>query len=276
MTELRRFINELDENPEIENDLLSDADWMEIENLVSILKPFEGKTTKVQNPNISLSDVFGFWLSVKIQTQKAILQRNDEFAKLLFKEMEKRETELFQNPIFISAIFLDPRYQCVLSENVRNDAIRFLVGLYNRLYPNTNIEQETGQDTNTLFRSKSEEDLYSFLDTIGSDQYQPSSSTNAIGSATISENTSIREELEKFNGKKEQLKDITIFEYWASIKDQFPDLYCVASVVHCVPSSQCTVERAFSALRLILSHLRTQISDELLEQILLIRLNTPK
>lgn len=52
-----------------------------------------------------------------------------------------------------------------------------------------------------------------------------------------------------------------------------PVLYKLASVVHAVPPTQTTIERAFSAMALILTHLRTNLSDNNLVNILMIRLN---
>lgn len=48
---------------------------------------------------------------------------------------------------------------------------------------------------------------------------------------------------------------------------------CLA--VATAPSSQASVERAFSALRLLLSHLRCNLSSKSIANILICRLNSP-
>lgn len=52
-----------------------------------------------------------------------------------------------------------------------------------------------------------------------------------------------------------------------------PELYKLATVIHSVPPTQTSVERAFSAMALILNPLKTRLSDKNLENMLLIRLN---
>lgn len=78
--------------------------------------------------------------------------------------------------------------------------------------------------------------------------------------------------LRGFVGVKESL-NISIFDYWQKNSQLKPELYKLASIIHAVPPSQTTVERAFSAMALILSPLRTNLSDRNLENSLLIRLN---
>lgn len=68
-------------------------------------------------------------------------------------------------------------------------------------------------------------------------------------------------------------KNECIFQYWGKMKCVYPDLYTVAVNVIGVPTTQVTVERAFSALKFILSPQRTNLSEEMLEDILYIRLN---
>lgn len=56
-------------------------------------------------------------------------------------------------------------------------------------------------------------------------------------------------------------------------KTSHPELSAVASVVLAVPATQSMVERAFSALGLVLSPHHSTLSEETLENILLIKLN---
>lgn len=53
----------------------------------------------------------------------------------------------------------------------------------------------------------------------------------------------------------------------------FPWLRKLAFVVHFVPATQVSVERLFSALRLILGDLRYSLSEENLEAIMMVKLN---
>jgi len=53
----------------------------------------------------------------------------------------------------------------------------------------------------------------------------------------------------------------------------YPRLYQLAKVIHCVPATQVSVERAFSALKLVLSDLRCNLSPISLKQIMFLKLN---
>lgn len=61
--------------------------------------------------------------------------------------------------------------------------------------------------------------------------------------------------------------------YWEDNKYVFPFLAKLAAIVHGVPATEVSVERAFSALKLILDDLRCNLSDENLKKILFVKLN---
>ena len=64
-------------------------------------------------------------------------------------------------------------------------------------------------------------------------------------------------------------------KYWEDNKRAYPYLYELAKVVHCVPATQVTVERSFSALKLVLSDLICNISADSIEKIMFVKLNLP-
>jgi hAT family C-terminal dimerisation region len=61
--------------------------------------------------------------------------------------------------------------------------------------------------------------------------------------------------------------------HWDRNKVLQPELYALAEIVFFIPPTQVSVERAFSALRLVLSHLRFKLFDSILKDILLVKLN---
>ena len=56
-------------------------------------------------------------------------------------------------------------------------------------------------------------------------------------------------------------------------KTTHPELHAVATILLTVPSTQVSVERAFSALSLVLSDHRTTLGEDILSAILIIKLN---
>lgn len=78
--------------------------------------------------------------------------------------------------------------------------------------------------------------------------------------------------LNDFNGEELPLA-ASVLEYWNEKSNTKPELYKLASVMMAIPPTQTSVERAFSALALVLTSHRTNLGDECLENILLVRLN---
>lgn len=85
--------------------------------------------------------------------------------------------------------------------------------------------------------------------------------------------TSFRKQLRQLEVEPRQPYTYDVWKHWLARKHTHPELYAVATVVHSVPSTQVSVERSFSALALVLSNIRTGLSDDILEEILIIKLN---
>lgn len=65
----------------------------------------------------------------------------------------------------------------------------------------------------------------------------------------------------------------SIIQHWFEQTKNDQDLWNVISVVLAAPATQVSVERAFSALAIILSKLRSRLSEETLQNILIVKLN---
>lgn len=67
--------------------------------------------------------------------------------------------------------------------------------------------------------------------------------------------------------------DSCVLDFWEQKKPSEPHLYALAQVVLAASCTQVSVERAFSALGLILTERRERLSEENLERILFVKLN---
>lgn len=85
--------------------------------------------------------------------------------------------------------------------------------------------------------------------------------------------STFQQQLRQLSFENRQPHHYDVWTHWLARKHSHPELFEVAMVVLSGPSSQISVERAFSALALILSDLRTGMSDEALQNVLLIKLN---
>lgn len=86
-------------------------------------------------------------------------------------------------------------------------------------------------------------------------------------------NVAIKNEFEVYEAYPRISKGNNILEFWEQKKLEIPLLYEAAQVVLAVPATQVSVERAFSALKFVLSPQRVHLTEQSLRNILFVRLN---
>lgn len=94
-------------------------------------------------------------------------------------------------------------------------------------------------------------------------------------SAECSQKNTLAEQLNVIGAALRQPHNIDVWNYWLQKKATHKDLFEVAAVIFAVPSTQVSVERAFSALALTLSDHRTSLGEQTLEDLLIVKLNLP-
>lgn len=245
---------------EIKPLLLTESEWKEVEILLSILEPFDKYTKRLQAEWCTLSDLYGFWLSLQLKMD----QNGNSLAVRIREVMEEYKSSLFDNPITIAAIFLDPRYQRGLTENEKTNAKHFLKCLHNKIeqVEAINLDQnlDENEEANTSFDAA---EVEAHLNLICSEHDNQNLNTNE---------TDIEIKINDFVGTRCS-GQMHVSEFWDKNKTKMPELFKLASTIYSVSPTQTTVERAFSALAIVLSARRTRIADDNLENILLIRLN---
>lgn len=237
---------------------MTDEEWDCLQEISKILEPFAHLTTILQKQTISLSDFFGGWAKLEMKLQKfhgSNLQQN------LVSAMTTRKEVLFNNSVLNAAVFLDPRYQKFMPEQNKQNAIRYLENLYEKMNRRPDVIPEPNTESS---------ELEAYLSNVYGEKNNNNPTANDENQQQPEE--TIRTKLEQFVGISISI-DECIFTYWEKNKQSMPELYRLASVIHSVPPTQTTVERAFSALALILTPLRTNLFDTVLENILLLRLN---
>lgn len=251
-------------NPRVK--AFQDIDWEAIEMILNILGPFNKYSKKLQSETVTLSDLYGYWMLLRIKVSKS----EDELSKNLLTEMDTYHKRLMENPAVIGTVYLDPRYQRGLGAK-KSLAITFLADLYEKII---RVEEDDAptvvetNDANTSIDDGSYEELDEYLNAYNS--AYGTVVTNS--SSTQNEQEKITTILNDFNNKELPLS-ASVLDYWKKNQQTFPELYKLASVMMAIPPTQTTVERIFSALALVLTSHRTRLGDESLENILLVRLN---
>lgn len=135
-----------------------------------------------------------------------------------------------------------------------------------RLRPNILTENATA--INMPLSSDSASEPSSDFDDVMTELFGGSLSPNE------SSNTSrFMKQLKALDVEERHSHNYDVWNHWIARKLTHPELYEVAMVVLATPSSQASVERAFSALALILTDTRTGLGEKTLSNILTIKLN---
>lgn len=264
MLELREFCESLPtkEFPQIKGLLPSTQEWDSVQTITTTLSHFAKLTTLMQREAVSLSDFFGGWAKIKMELSKLA---HDRLAQQLLVEMKSREAVLFNNQVLNAAVFLDPRFQMCMPLQNKESAITFLSKLHRKIetLEQNNVEEIT---------SPVADELEAFLRCSMHDTNENVAESEENNNSSNVPVDDIKTIIKKIIGTREPLTT-PVFDYWRENMETKPELYKLATVIHSVPPTQTSVERAFSAMALILNPLRTRLSDKNLENMLLIRLN---
>lgn len=90
---------------------------------------------------------------------------------------------------------------------------------------------------------------------------------------SVQEIESIKQQLANMCNRPRVSISLNVLDIWKVLKNECPELYNIATTILSAPSSQVSVERAFSALAIVLDYLRTNLKSETLNNILIIKLN---
>lgn len=230
------------------------------------MEPFKKYTVCLQSERCTLSDFFGFWTFLRIITSK----RSENIARNLIDEMKSREKVLLDNPVVISSIYLDPRYQRVLSNEQKALAVFYLKDLYQKIesieHPRDSYAELPSPNQPLADFSDAME---AYFESIQNERHNTDRNEIVTDNAAL---TKIEELLNDFHRAKEDLR-INVFDYWEKKKSSSPELYKLATTMNSIPPTQTTVERGFSALAIVLTSHRTRVSDDCLQDILINRTN---
>lgn len=265
LIELRSFC--IDFAPSTKDLHLSVNEWESIKSVVLSLKPAKEATLFLQRSQITIGDFYGIWWKCVNATKKV----DTPLARSLIEALTTRQKMLFENEIFVSAMFLDPRYQCMLSKENKDVAKKHLTDLRNQLLilkknecEQRNYSSGVDKIDSSLSESEDTDELESMLCVHSQQNIKP----NKLNDRNI------LNVINSFDNIQREHHNINILNYWEEQKTgQFSELYQLSQIVFSVPATQVSVERSFSSLKYILSDLRNSLTDEILENILIIRGN---
>lgn len=211
-----------------------------------------------------------------------ILAKSDgKYSPELFTAMESREPNLLKNAAFLAAIYLDPRFQCLIDEPQKDLAKLHLTALWKRIMALesshkswdgfSNQDQAELEDKNEGDNQKESEGTSDITDQILS----AASSSRKRESEKMDNDalrlTEVKQTLAHFNNVPRFERTGDIFKWWQ--KHPHQDVRLLAEVALSLPVTQVSVERTFSGLRYILDDLRLGMKDDVIDAIMFLRCN---
>lgn len=250
MLQLRDFVNEI--GAEYLPLQISPQKWAKIELIKSILYEPYKVTMALQRNDYTLSDLFGDWIRMKHNLQKL----HHPMADSVHQCLVKRENILLKHKLMLSTVYLDSRYNFLLSETEKESAVAQLIVLWARLNQLNPSSDQTNIPVN-------ENDTFAMY-------LREASKVNELEPATASV---IVERLKLFLSRPPVNYTTNIMEYWYNIKAEEPELFQLITLLFSVPATQVSVERCFSSLTYIFNNYRARLNPDILTDVLILRLN---
>lgn len=89
----------------------------------------------------------------------------------------------------------------------------------------------------------------------------------------MEEENTLEQELRGYLAEKKMSPTENILKFWNGNQSVYPQLYKLATLFFQIPMTEVNVERLFSHVKFILDPLRVNLGAELLNEIMLIRMN---
>lgn len=274
------------------DDFVVDSEfWNSLSTITNILKFPADALQKLQKSSLALSDVYGIFTLCCLQLEKMEVHK---LAANLLIELKRREPTILKSTSMYACMYLDPRFQCALNQNEKDQAKKHLAVLYRKIEATANSQKPAEITSNVENISAVGEFVgdFSLLDE------SLASATNLVAlDASIAEDNGmnllenmLREKcssevsqnkkaieilLEEFDfSNSHRVKsDASIFDYWVNRQESRPELYRLVSVLLSVPPTDVVSERHFSVLNFVFTKYRNTLSDEALERIMFIKCN---
>lgn len=91
---------------------ITDENWNLIAEFLDVFKIIYATSKKLQSENLIYSELYVQIMNIKLQLEKL---PSTELCSLLIEAVNKRKCMLFDNDLFVTAIFLDPRIKVSLT-----------------------------------------------------------------------------------------------------------------------------------------------------------------
>lgn len=236
---------------------IDDDFWDQVEELVDTLEFPYLATKAMEKRDFCYTDLYLWWLRMELKFDEIIADSPKfNFASTLKRNIEARKAALFNTPIMMTALYLDPRFKNQLTTE------------------KTAVAAETLQKLFIQTKSKPAPSPHPGLNAI--DRQIEAQVLNTCNHTQQNEaNWRAELTMAMSNYNTARITDInrTALEFWKENKSVYPQLYELSRIIFSIASSISETERTFSAFSYIYNVRRQNLLPENVKNILMIRLN---
>jgi len=236
-----------------------------LESFARIMEPVRTALTALQKEALTPGDFYQIWLKMKHHLQK--IPQNDISRKML-ERIEIREKNLIENnSMMIAAIYCDVRFTALLSKDNVQTARRAITNIVLKLRRIENEATPSGAaSTDELEVFEEEDEFEVYLRAQEREQERDGASQDIL--SEIEKNFN---DLERMPRQKKSTAAFSSLQWWQQRKNWA--ICPAAMVLSCLPATQVSVERLFSAMANVLTDKRNRLTGEILDAVLFLRLN---
>lgn len=264
-------------NPEI---TLSGREWEEVDQLERLLRHPYNTTLKFQESYLTPGSFYKEWKSLICK----LSQIGGLIANGIKNSMECREIHFLDNNILLAAIYVDPNYRILLSDDQKVRGKKALLnisekmkGLREKDYEGS-LQLDTSVPSPSTSSSEADECAFDFEKHL---DRQEKVKKRRIQCSDVDSNIHVNSTIEKFRfdfyqaltlvEKVDRTSKLQVIE---AVKKYPLIVQDAAFCVTALPPTQVSVERLFSALKIIKTDLRASMKEDLIEAILFLRANS--
>ncbi|XP_058811656.1 uncharacterized protein LOC131676542 [Topomyia yanbarensis] len=237
-------------------------------------------TMQLQKRHVILSNFYAYWLVCQAKLMRCA---DNCLAKRLLKAFQRRLQKLTESLPFKACVYLDPRFNFLGSKRIspkdKELAQEFLVMLHNRV-----SGKKIGNDEKPGRSMEEEDELETLLAEFFDEDSEGNTSLASQSNSSVAQKLKALEIREKVptvgyarpgsSNSLDNPDNFDLLSYWEGQKYTNPGVYKVAMIAFSASATQVSVERSFSALKLLLNDHRMNLTASAVENALLLKLNS--
>lgn len=248
--------------PEEERKFSAETKWEDVKEITASLQPAQVVMNMLLTEQLTLGDFYGAWLKCSIETSRI----GSPLAKKLVECMKTRERCFRCRNTFCAALYMDPRYRIVLTQDEKHSAVTHLTETWKRIAGIKQMQKDSSTIQVSVGAADPDEPdaVEAYL---REEEEKIGKNHNVSGKL---DTKAIEHWLEKLDEEPRVPKSKNVLAYWEKRKESEPQLHALAQVVLSVPVTDESEKHAKSALRFISLDERSEISSRTLGDLVLL------